>query len=456
MAKKDKRSDRIGFQFEEGAGSEQEIFDLFADDYAPKTADEPSPDGLDEPGEEAEDASQEAMPLSTDKPMDDGGEIPHSVSSSFRFDRYGRRIGKKGERYGKRKNAPKATTTVVEHDTEAKREYDEARARAEQRAKVREKEAAMKAAVKRAEKAKLRKRSLSTALLGIAALIALAALTWFVTRITTIRVADVPAGYTEADIIALSRLQRGKSILFQSTKSAEAAIETDPYLEATVQYAFPSTVRIAVTKRTEAACVRWGPQNEYLAIIDAQGMVLNAASESANGLLIAEGLNISNAVGGTRLGDATDSQAATLIRLLTQLKELGLLSRTPKISRIDLTELMQIRFYLEGYPYTIEVGAETNLDTKLMLLQKHWDEILLKAADYIKKGSTTATIYLYSKGGVSVSPYEPGYAIAEPVYTFSPDAPASSAPATPDPNATEEPTVPSVTPMPHQDLPFTG
>lgn len=447
MANKDKRSGRTEFQFDQGAGNEQELLDLFADGDAQNAP---------EDAEKTESEQPTGAPLSTDKPMDEGGEVPHSVGASFRFDRYGRRVGKKTERYGTRKNAPKATTTVVEHDTEAKREYDEARARAEQRAEQRRKEAEKEAAIRRAERINLRKRSFSTAFLGLAALVGLAALTWFVTRISTIRVADVPEGYTEAEIIERSELVQGKSILFQSTKTAKEKIETDPYLIANVQYAFPSTIRISVTKRAEAACVRWGPQNEYLAIIDAQGTVLNATAESANGLLIAEGLNISNAVGGSRLGDATDSQAATLIRLLTKLKELGILARTPKISRIDLTELMQIHIYLEGYSYTIELGSESNLDTKLMLLQKHWDEILAKAAEYIRNGSTTATIYLYSKGGVSISPYEPGYALSEPIYTLAPNAPSAAPVATPDPNATEEPTTPAVTQMPHQNLPFTG
>ena len=435
--------------------------DLFADDSASDTDAAFAPDA-DEPSQEPEETEEPAHmdPAEADLPNEDAVEIPRSVSAAFRFDRYGRRIGKKNERYGKRKNAPKATTTVVEHDTEAKREYDEARARAEQRAQKRAREAEKQAALKRAERSRQRKRSLSTLLFGLAALIGLAALTWFVTRVTTIRVADVPSGYTEEDIIALSKLKRGRSILFQSTKQAEQAIRTDPYLEATVNYAFPSTVRIAVTKRTEAACVRWGPQNEYLAIIDERGTVLNATAESANNLLIAEGLSISNAVGGARLGDATDSQAAALIRVLTKLKEMGLLNRTPRISRIDMTELMQIRIYLEGTSYTIELGDDSNLDTKLMLLQKHWDEILSKASEYIRNGYTTATIYLYSKGGVSISPYEPGYTISEPVMSYAPDAPATpnagEQTAPPEDGSTTEPTAPTVTPMPHQNDPFTG
>lgn len=449
MAKKNKPSERErnGFLFDEDAGTEEDLMELFGDD---------APDG--EPAYEAEtepDSGSEGadMPLS-----DEDGKVPQSVSSAFHFDRYGRRIDHKKNRYGKRKNAPKATTTVVEHDTEAKREYDEARARSEARAQKRAKEEARQRALKKAEKAKQRRRSLSTMVFGILALALLLAMVWFVTRLSTIRIADVPEGYTEEQIVALSKLKRGRSMLFQSTAKAEKAIESDPYLEATVQYSFPSTVRIAVMKRAEAACVRWGPQNEYLAIIDEKGIVLNEAAESAGSLLIAEGLNISNAANGTRLGDATDTRVAALIRILTKFKELGLLSRTPRISRIDLKELMQIRIYTEGTSYTIEVGDPSNLDTKLMLLQKHWDAIMQKASDYIKSGHTTATIYLYSKGGVSISPYEPGYAYEIPVTTYLPDTPRPQ--ETPEggsaPQDTPAPETPSVTPMPHQSDPFTG
>ena len=456
MAKKKQPSDRErdGFLFDEGAGTEQELVDLFSDEQT-------EPDETDEPETAYEsEAEPKTGSAESDMPLtDEEDKVPSSVSSAFHFDRYGRRIDyKKKNRYGKRKNAPKATTTVVEHDTEAKREYDEARARAEARAKKRAKEEARQRALKKAEKAKQRRRSLSTVVFGLLALALLLGMVWFVTRLGTVRVADVPDGYTEQDIIALSKLKRGRSMLFQSTVSAKKAIESDPYLEATVQYSFPSTVRIAVQKRAEAACVRWGPQNEYLAIIDEKGTVLNEAAESAGQLLIAEGMSISSAVNGTRLGDPTDTRVAALIRILTKFKELGLLSRTPRISRIDMTELMQIRVYTEGTSYTIEVGDPNNLDTKLMLLQKHWDEIMQKASDYIKNGHSTATIYLYAKGGVSISPYEPGYSYVIPTTTYIPETPKPE--ATPEggdmPEDSEEPTPPSVTPMPHQSDPFTG
>lgn len=458
MAKKKKPSkrERNGFLFDENAGADAESFDLFG----PDASEEPEPAETAEEPIETQETEPENGSASADMPLESGeDEVPQSVSQSFHFDRYGRRTDKrKKNRYGKRKDAPKATTTVVEHDTEAKREYDEARARAAARAKERAEEEARQRALRKAEKAKQRKRSLSTVIFGVLAILLLLVMVWFVTRLSTIRVANVPEGYTEEDIVTLSKLKRGRSMLFQNTADAEKAIERDPYLEATVQYSFPSTVRIAVSKRAEAACVRWGPQNEYLAIIDEKGIVLNDSAESAGNLLIAEGLSISSAANGTRLGDATDTQVAALIRILGKFKELGLLNKTPRISRIDMTELMQIRIYTEGTSYTIEVGDSSNLDTKLMLLQKHWDAIMEKAAEYIRNGHQTATIYLYSKGGVSISPYEPGYAYSVPVTTYTPETPQPG--VTPQggdtPEDTPEPTAPSVTPMPHQDLPFTG
>ena len=308
-------------------------------------------------------------------------------------------------------------------------------------------------------------------MLGLLALALLLGMTWFVTRLQKINIPHVPEGYTRQRIIELSGLEpvmKKKSALLIRTRDVEKKIrEADSYLDATVRYTFPSTFTITVSKREEAACVRWGPQNEYLAIIDENGTVLNAAAESANGLLIADGMNISSAVNGARLGDTSDIQVAALIRLLVKLKELGLLERSPRINRIDMTELMQIRMYVEGSPYTIEVGDTSNLETKLMLLQKHWTEIMDEAAAFIRSGKTnTATIYLYSKGGINISPYESGYVIPEdtPAPTLPPDGtqgegsgeqPSGQQPEeTPD-DETYAP-APQVTPMPHQDDPFTG
>ena len=468
MAKKKKRSERASFLFDDDAGKTTETIDLFgSDDDAsedlPEPAIEEPADGGSVPPESDEPLQPETVP--TETPAKQKKADNPSSAPTFRFDRYGRRIGKKKARYGKRKNAPKATTTVVEHDTEAKREYEEARARSRARAEKRTREEARQAELRKAERKKKRQRSASTMIMGAIAIAILAAMTWFVTRLSSVHVTNVPSGYTEDRIVELTGLRpklHKRSALFISTADVEKQIRAnDPYLDATVRFSFPSTIHVTVSKREEAACVRWGPQNEYLAVIDENGTVLNAAAETTAGLLIADGMSISSAVNGTRLGDVSDIQVAALIRLLTKLKELGLLERTPKINRIDMTELMQIRMYIEGTPYTIEVGDTSNLETKLMLLQKHWTEIMDEAAGFLREGNSSATIYLYSKGGVNISPYEAGYTVPTlpPASVQPTNQPGDQSPNPYDqPVETPEPATPApqVTPMPHQDDPFTG
>lgn len=456
MKKKRGKREQASFLFDRDAGTTPTI-DLFGDD---ESAPQPEPEY---------DSGEPDAPETIDAPEADEPSEPapqqNKTEPAFRFDRYGRRIGKKNARYGKRKNVPKATTTVVEHDTEAKREYDEARRRAEIRAKKRAKEEAMQAALRKAERKKKRRRSASTFVLGALAVAGLLGLTWFITRVSKVEVVNVPAGYTEERIVELSGLDTkiGKrSALLMSMRDIEQRIrDNDPYLDATVRYSFPSTIKITVSKRAEAACVRWGPDKENFAIIDENGTVLNAEAENVGGLLIAEGMSISSAVNGARLGDSSDIQVAALIRILQKLKELDLLERTPRISRIDMTELMQIRMYLEGMPYTIEVGDTANLETWLSRLQKNWNTIMNEASAYVRKGYTTVTIYLYSKGGITVSPFEAGYVVSTP-------PPVTPGPTDPDATPTEpgdepvetpsdEPSdEPSVTSMPHQDDPFTG
>jgi hypothetical protein len=463
LAKKKKHGERVSFRFDERAGRDEKTIDLFGPD---------EDELLEEPESEGETPSERfRVPKSFDTPLEDEDEAPEkpkkadkpSDTPTFRFDRYGRRIGKRAH-YGKRKDAPRATTTVVEHDTEAKREYEEARRRSEARAKRRAREEAKAAELKKAQRKEKWRRSAATFALGILALVVLALLAWFTTRLNKIEITNIPQGYTEEHIIELSGLEPSlnkKSALFISTKKVEDRIRQDPYLEATVRYSFPSKIRITLSKREEAACVLWGPVNEYLAIIDKNGIVLNDRAETANGLLIAEGMSISSAVNGSRLGDSSDTRVEALIRLLQKLNDRDLMNRTPRINRIDMTELMQIRMYLEGMPnYTIELGSVSLLDSSLDRLQRNWSEIMRYASEQTQGGAMNVTIYLYGKDGPYVSPYEPGYVTPTqaPVSPRPSASPGSNPESTPNPGPEETPyePQPQVTPMPHQDEPFTG
>ena len=460
MPKNRDDDDRVIIQFDHDEGDEPDepVIDLFSD-----SDDEPSRFPTESPYAETEEEDEEEEPEQEEKkPKKEGQEEKIRLS----FDRNGRRVPskkkKKKNQYGKRKNAPKATTKVVENDTIARREYEAAKERSRQRAERRQAKEAHEKKIRERERRERRRAWLKTGALTLGVLAILAVMTWYTTRLKTIDIKAVPEGYTTGDIVELSGLKVGRSMLFQNLEEAKANIEQDAYLRATLRYSFPSTVVVTLDKRVPVACVRWGPQNEYLAIIDSNGVVLNSEAETTGGLIIAEGMNVTTAQNGKTLGDVTDMQVATLIRILTKLEELDLLNRSPRLNRIDMSELMSISISTEGANYSIEVGDSSNLDTKLTLLQKHWAEVMDRAGQYVSNGASTATIYLYSKGGISISPYEPGYYTQmEQVtnYALNSDFPVEtpSAEATPDPNAepTDTPT-PAPTPIPHQGGAFTG
>lgn len=471
MAKKRDEKERIEFLFDNEEEPEAAEIDLFADDD--------STDDLDPSyGEEEETPAPPAPEWDAgaadgaDKLSDAERAERLAAETAFAFDRYGRRTDKrKKSRYGKRKNAPKAATKVVQNDTIARREMEAAKARSRQRAAKREAKEARERRIREQQRKARLKSNLTTAGIGIGSVLILLVMGWFTTRIRTINIEPVPSGYTVQEILDASKLKYGRSIVFTDLNAAKENIEKDAYLRATVRYTFPSTVTVQLEQRTAAACVRWGPQNEYLAIIDSAGTVLNAEAETTGGLIVVEGMSITTAQNGRPIGSLTDLQVAGLIRILQQLEELDLLSRTPRLVRIDMSELMSISIATEGTNYSIEVGDTSNLDTKFRLLQKHWSCIMDTAARYIQSGYATATIYLYSRGGVAVSPYEPGYnAAMQNVmdYTLPTDDPNATpnlpngADNPPDPDRTPDPDTPVETPpptptaMPHQGGSFTG
>lgn len=459
MSKKD--HDKPIFRFDREASESDPVIDLFADEdeAADELSDEREADVLREEGETdglqetaAADGEETERPERADEPP------------RYRFDRYGRRIMTGKEQYGKRKTAKKASTLVVRNETDAERQRRAAQARAEERAAIRTRKEEREREIRRAQKKAKTRTRLSTIVMGVLSVGVLLLMCWFTTRIRTIRFQPIPEGYTEEALLGMSGLEKGRSILFTDLKDAEARLEQDAYLEASVRYAFPSTVQVTLHKRTAVACVRWGPQNEYLAYIDENGIVVESEAEQAGSLLIVEGLSITSAAEGRRIGDASDAQVVALIDILSYCNDLGLLNRTPQLERIDLTELMSISIYTAPSDYSIELGDTSELATKLMLLGKHWDAIMSKADNFIRNGYSTATVYLYSKGGVTVSPYEPGYDYAAELVlehslatdppeqtTFDPNAVAPN--GTPDPNST---ITPEPTLMPNQDDPFTG
>ena len=430
-------------------------------------AEEAEEDLAEEEGPEELSSWEESEDLSPDMPPEERlteEEARAASRETFTFDRYGRRTGKvpqkkrPKERYGKRKHAKKATTTLLLNETEARREREEAQKRASERDKLRQKQRRQEAEQRKARRKVEMKKRLSAllVLLGLGALAILAG--YFAFLIQHIDIVGTSTRYTQAEIIAASGLKLQKHILLQDVQEAQDKLRQDPYLSATVRYVFPNRIRITLEERGRAGAVAWGPNKEYIAVIDKTGVVLENDAASYAGLPLVQGLIITGANKGARIGDPADEQVQSMLEVLSTLEELGLAER---IQTVDLTETMGISLYTpEGY--RIEVGDTSDLFTKLSRLKKNYTAIMNKAQEYMGRGADNVTIYLYSKNGVVISPHEVGYVAASAIPNATPFVPVVNNPdepvVTPAPNLPEEPdgTPGSDTPPPFNQGGFTG
>ena len=470
--KKNKPEGYIDLFADDDEEEEASVGSLFSDDDEDEEAaeeedlaaedEETEEDGAD--GEEAEPAHTEyGMPLPTDEeasyvePEEKFDRTGGASKESFAFDRFGRRTGKvprkkrPKERYGKRKHAKKATTTLLLNETEVLREREEARKRASERDKLRQKQRRLEMEQRRAQRRVERKKRLYAilVLLGLFVLLLLAG--YFTFLIRSIDVVGTLTRYTKEELITASGLKLQKHILLQDLDEAQEKLRRDPYLNATVKYVFPNRIRITLEERGRAGAVAWGPNKEYIAIIDRAGIVLESDASSYTGLPLVQGLIITGANRGGRIGDPADEQVQSMLDVLSTLEELGL---SDKIKTVDLTETMGISLYTpEGY--RIEVGDTSDLFTKLNRLRKNYTAIMDKATQYIGRGADSVTIYLYSKNGVVISPHEVGYVAASPSPNATMFVPAQRNPdepsVTPAPNNTPDP---DATPGPDTPPPF--
>ena len=449
---------------------------LFSDDdedeaEAPEEGEDAAEAEAPEEDDGAEDAHPDyGMPLPTDEEAnyvvpEEAEESPSPAKETFSFDRYGRRTGKvpakkrPRERYGKRKHAKKATTTLLLNETEVRREREEAQKRASERDKLRQKQRRLEAEQRKVRRKAEMKRRLSALLVlsGLGVLLLLAG--YFTFLIRSIDIVGNVTRYSKEEIVAASGLQLHKHILLQDLDQAQENLKQDPYLNAAVKYVFPNRVRITLEERARAGAVAWGPNKEYIAVIDRAGTVLENDASSYAGLPLVQGLIITGANKGARIGDPADEQVQSMLDVLSTLEELGL---ADKIKTVDLTETMGISLYTpEGY--RIEVGDTSDLLTKLNRLKKNYTAIMDKASQYMGRGADSVTIYLYSKNGVVISPHEVGYVAASPSPNATMFVPTQNNPdehpaATPAPNQPTEPegTEGPDTPPPFNQGGFTG
>lgn len=249
--------------------------------------------------------------------------------------------------------------------------------------------------------------------------------------------------YSEDYIVELSGLRLGEHMFFIDLNKVEENISVDPYMQVeSVDYIFPTRIRIRVSEREEIAGIIG---LDYNVIIDRSGYVLSMTSADIGDLLRVSGVPISGFQLGAPIGEADDFTTATLISVIDKLDEYGIIG---SITSLDLTTPLSIRMYVSN-GLRINLGQPTNLDRKMQTLQALLPQL-------ITSGITTGTLYLYDKGDATYSPE----GVDEETGTLKNDGSNTQTPdGTDDPNATPVPgasATPAPTATPEEGDPFSG
>ena len=366
-------------------GAQQEAAPSMPEGTPPAPEDAPRQDapGAQDAPDGAEPAAPDAEPAGSEPPIRlfDGEEAPPPRGSRTRLFRTG--------------SGTAARINVNETETlrsidAAKRRQREEDARRQHEAYVRRQKRQ-----KRRQRA-VRRMAVNAAFVAFIVVAVLAALyfTFLLDEVVVVGNETYASDY----IVELSGLQLGRHMLLCDLEAARADIEQDPYLQVdAVDYIFPARVRIRVTERKEVAGIIG---LDYNVIIDHNGYVLSAGGGTdLSGLLQVTGVSMTGFQVGQRLGQTNDFGTATLITMIQELEQHGLLD---DIVSLDLTTPLAIVMYAQN-GLKIQVGQPTELDEKMLSLEKNLPQ-------FISGNISAGTLYLSARGGTVYSPTDTGVA----------------------------------------------
>ncbi len=389
---------------EEGSGNtEKEQVPGSAGDEVPDAAkeEEKEEDAAPEPGQGNEtppadgtdaEPDGERIRLFEEEASEDDGEI-----RLFDHDGYERETGRKKRGRDTRKaeiRTGTGSTAVVNV-----RATEGLRAAERERAERREKERAERALREEERAGRRRKlnRSLRSAagtiLLGGTITIAVLLALYYGFLLSSVEVTGNKR-YSRNYIVELSGLKLKQHMLTVDLDEVRRNIQDDPYLQvSSVNYLFPSRIRIAVTERQAIAGIEG---LDYNVIIDDQGYVLEMGMGiDLTGMIIVTGANMTGFRVGERLGEGNDFSTATLISIFRAIEENDLLG---SIRAIDLSTPLAITVTAVN-GLKVFVGQSTDLDGKFASLKK-------ELPAFLRQNINWGMLYLSAKGGTVYSPRE--------------------------------------------------
>lgn len=207
------------------------------------------------------------------------------------------------------------------------------------------------------EEAPREHRGLLLAFLGSMLITALAGL-YFLMIVDTIKVGGNDT-LEKGEVLTIAGLNPGEHLWFADIGGAKARLMADPMIkEATVKRIYPDTISIVITERRPAAAILSG---STVAIIDAEGCVIEITSTVPENMIEVYGVSSSGFTAGQNLGENSRFNVDSLLEILTTLTNQDILGI---IDSIDMSQPLKIEMSTV-YGYHVNVGQAENITEKL-------------------------------------------------------------------------------------------
>lgn len=197
--------------------------------------------------------------------------------------------------------------------------------------------------------------------------------------------------YIPEHIIEVSDIRKGDNLLhIDKTKAAEKIVSELAYVDAAeVEKSYPTKIIITVTEAEKWFCI-----SEYgvNAVISRGGKILEKGV--TDDLPVVTGYEAESLETGARLSSKVDGKRKIPEEILTAADKAGLTN----IDSIDITDRYSIKMLVDGR-VTFELGAATEIETKMLLARKLLDDKI--------SPSENVTVLLNNPEVIAVRPNKP-------------------------------------------------
>ena len=224
---------------------------------------------------------------------------------------------------------------------------------------------------------------LKRTLLVIVLLAAAAFLSWEALKVRDIVVVGTNARLP-GEVVALSGIRLGDSLLTLDRDSARSGIESNPYFKyEEIAIDWPSGIVVRITERVPKA---YAAYMDSMIVMDETGFVLEIRQgfETVEKLTKVSGLQVTTYLVGQRVTASNQDQVVIFGQVYEILENLGLKS---DIREINVTQALTVKIVTKQ-GITVDIGTPTDMRKKIQLMNAIVDNLITMYGEAGLDGAT--------------------------------------------------------------------